>query len=249
MTEQASRADGLEPINHVHGWRVAFLWLISIVYRLLFLTIRLRISDEELALFRPDDVACIFVQWHNRVIISPALVHKFSPHRKVHAMVSVSRDGALIARFVEMLGLGVCRGSSSRRSSAVMRDLLNLLKADNGVAITPDGPRGPIYSFHDGASSLALLSRAPVMLICPNPSAGKRFNSWDGFYLPSPFSAITLRVRRILPGELPREREECSAFLRGAMLEMTVDLPAPPRCRRDESAARAHELRPPVSSA
>ncbi|MFA5257288.1 MAG: lysophospholipid acyltransferase family protein [Opitutales bacterium] len=232
--DNGSQASGTETINHVHGWRVALLWLLSLVYKLLFFTVRFRISDEERTVLGISSVPHLFVIWHNRIIISPALIHKFRCGRKIHAMVSVSRDGALISRFVEMLGLGVCRGSSSKRAMAVMRDLLNLLKAGEDVAITPDGPRGPIYSFHDGASVLALLSRAPVILACPNPHAGKRFNSWDGFYLPHPFSKVTIRVRRILPEELPQDREECSRFLRAAMTELTVDLPAPPRCRREE---------------
>ena len=98
--------------------------------------------------------------------------------------------------------------------------------------MTEIGPRGPIYTFHSGAAALALMAKCPVLLLCPIIRAGHRFNSWDGFYLPRPFSRIDMRARLFQPEELPQDRDECSEFLRKAMLEMTVDLPEPPRCRR-----------------
>jgi hypothetical protein len=170
--------------------------------------------------------------WHNRLIVAPELVRRYRRKGNVYAMVSTSNDGALVSRFVEMLGMNVCRGSSSKRSKAVLRELLGLLKSGADVAVTPDGPRGPMYSFQDGLSALALMGHAPVMLVCPNPLSAKRFNSWDGFYLPRPFSTISLCVRQIPYEDLPREREECSKFLRDAFMAMTVDLPDPPRCRQ-----------------
>ena len=183
-------------------------------------------------------VPTVLVIWHNRILTSPAIRRRFRNKRRISAIISASKDGAMISAFVGMLGIDSCRGSSSRRATVVAMELMQALKDGNDIAVTPDGPRGPIYTFHEGAAAVALMADAPVILVCPVVKCGWRANSWDGFYLPYPFSKIEMRAKRFLPSELPKERSECAAYLRKAMLELTEDLPAPKRCRAAQEEAR-----------
>ena len=78
-------------------------------------------------------------------------------------LTSPSRDGDIIARCVHGFGMGSVRGSSSRRGSQALRELLTLLKQGCDLAITPDGPRGPRYEMSAGAIFLAQISGAPLV--------------------------------------------------------------------------------------
>lgn len=220
------------------------LWILSVVSRLYFRTLRFRVREGEEAPLNDCSVPTVMVIWHNRILLAPSIRRLYRNRRHIYAAISASRDGARISTFIGMMGVSSRRGSSSRRASAVAMELLQSLKEDHDIAITPDGPRGPVYTFHEGAAMLANLAKSPVILVVPNPRRGKRFNSWDGFYLPLPFSKVEMRAKRFLPGELPRDRAECAELLRTEMLALTEDLPEPPRCgivrrRAAEKAAAA----------
>jgi lysophospholipid acyltransferase (LPLAT)-like uncharacterized protein len=105
------------------------------------------------------------------------------------SMISEHRDGQIIADVVERFGGDVARGSSTRGGA---RAYLNMLKnhRDVGWIVTPDGPRGPRGSVHEGVIKMA--SDAD-RLIRPHGfavAAAKRLNSWDEFTIPFPFARI-----------------------------------------------------------
>ncbi len=54
--------------------------------------------------------------------------------------------------------------------------------------MTPDGPRGPAEIVKPGAAQLARLTGNPVIPLAFSCSRGKRFDSWDRFLVPYPFS-------------------------------------------------------------
>lgn len=222
------------------GWlTLALLWVLAQFAKLYFATLRFRISEEERDMFSDNSSQTVLATWHNRILFSPRCAG-YRKKRRIYAAISASKDGALISAFIGMLGIRSRRGSSSRGAAKVALELSQVLKGGDDIAITPDGPRGPIYSFHEGAASLALTAKVPVVLVCPNPRGGWRANSWDGFYVPYPFSRVDLRTKRFQPGELPQDRAACAAFLRREMLALTVDLPAPKRCAAAQAAARVN---------
>jgi lysophospholipid acyltransferase (LPLAT)-like uncharacterized protein len=219
-------------VHEARGLRYFGLWLLALMARAFFATLRFSVrKGDEQALY--DATApSVLVIWHNRILFSPKIRRLYRNKRQVHAAISASRDGATISAFVGMLGIASRRGSSSKRATAVAMELLQVLKNGDDVAITPDGPRGPIYTLHEGAAALALMAKAPVILVCPNPKSGWRANSWDGFYVPYPFSRVEMRAVRIRPEELPQDRDACAAFIRKGMLALTEDLKSPPRCAK-----------------
>ncbi|WP_313453160.1 DUF374 domain-containing protein, partial [Brevundimonas sp.] len=86
------------------------------------------------------------------------------------------------------------RGSSTNKDKAekakggtqALRDGLKQLKL-GALAITPDGPRGPVNVMAEGLPLMAKLSKAPVLFIGLSCSPAIRLNSWDKAVLPLPF--------------------------------------------------------------
>src|SRR5690606_6235876 len=65
------------------------------------------------------------------------------------SMVSEHRDGELIAEVVQHLGGLVARGSSTRGGARAYLEMLKRYQG-HGWVVTPDGPRGPRGSVHEG---------------------------------------------------------------------------------------------------
>ncbi len=133
--------------------------------------------------------------WHARISISPAC-WPLGRAQQPRALISLSRDGEFIAHAVARLGFPAIRGSSSKSTkdgekvkggAGAFRDVLRWLKGGGGIAITPDGPRGPAETMAEGAALLAKVSKAPVLLVGLACSPSRRLNSWDRAVLPLPF--------------------------------------------------------------
>jgi len=60
------------------------------------------------------------------------------------------------------------------------------------LAITPDGPKGPCYTFHPGLFQIAYLAKIPIVAVAVNANKEWLFNSWDKFRFPKPFAKLTM---------------------------------------------------------
>lgn len=136
-------------------------------------------------------VLCVF--WHSRIGLSPAC-WPLDKAQSAKALISLSPDGQFIAKAVALQGFPAVRGSSANKNKAdrakggsqALRDGLRQLKV-GALAITPDGPRGPVRQMAEGLPLLAKLSGAPVLLIGMSCHPAVRLNSWDRALLPLPF--------------------------------------------------------------
>jgi len=183
-----------------------FAAIITTTLRLLFLTLRLRVDDRiGLGSGLPEGPV-ILCFWHNRILgITQVFLQRY-PHRLrpgVTVLTSPSRDGELLARCMDGFGMGSVRGSSSRRGSQAMRELVKLVETGRDVAITPDGPRGPCYQFGPGAIFLSQVTGAPLVPMQARFSRCIRLKTWDGFIIPLPFSTVSITVHEMIP--VPRE--------------------------------------------
>ena len=139
-------------------------------------------------------------------------------------MTSTSKDGELIAQFLDRFGVGAVRGSATRRGSAALREMAGWLRRGHDVGLTPDGSRGPCYEIKPGLVLLAQLSGCPVLPISFHYSSAWRLRTWDRFYIPKPFSTVTFRVGE--PFHVPRtdgaeafeaERRRCEEIMLAQM--------------------------------
>ena len=166
--------------------------------RTLSATLRLRWEDPEDHLSAIGQSPVIFALWHNRLILSLPSYRKYflvrHPHRRLVALISASKDGALLSRLMTHHGVESVRGSSSRRGGQALKELISLIRRGYDVAITPDGPRGPKYEVQDGVVMMAQLTGLPVVPMSAQIHSKKVLGSWDGFQVPLPFARCDIRM-------------------------------------------------------
>ncbi len=183
----------------------------SAILKSLFLTIRLRL-DDRCGISRGTFVGpCLITFWHNRILGITLAAHRRYPKRTRHGitvLTSPSKDGEILARLVGAFGMGAVRGSSSRRGSQALRELVRLVRSGGDIAITPDGPRGPRYSLGPGVILLAQATGAAIIPAHAKFSRCLRMKTWDGFIIPLPFSTISVTIGE--PITIPRVLDEPS---------------------------------------
>lgn len=169
----------------------------SIVLKLLGGTLRWKVSDEAGYLKSAFTHPVLVGIWHNRILILPLCFEWICRrHRKVTVLTSPSRDGRLLADFVGAFGMCSVLGSSSRKGVAAIRRLEAAIKEGSDVAITPDGPRGPVYQLNPGLLYLAAKTGLPIMTIQVDYESYWATRSWDKFRIPKPFSTVHIRFMK-----------------------------------------------------
>jgi hypothetical protein len=208
----------------IEGWRAR--WLLAFGHRLLQVwakTLRFEIDDRAGVVGTPPNERYIGALWHNRLLLLPFVVRRFLPQRQGAALISTSRDGALLADLVERFGFEVVRGSSSRKGATAIRQLAEVIASGRDVVITPDGPRGPAYELGQGIIFLAQQSGAAVVPINFEFSSCWRLRSWDRFILPKPFSKVRVTFaapHTVAPTSTDEEFERERRRLQAAMMQL-----------------------------
>ncbi len=132
--------------------------------------------------------------------------------KRCYAVVSLSKDGTLLANALEMMRFGLIRGSSSRGKEVVKADMLGCLRAGDAIAITPDGPRGARQVFKYGSVRIASETATPILFLdITFEKAWRLEKSWDKFEIPKPFSLVEIHLTRIDVPKFETE-EDLKAF-------------------------------------
>jgi lysophospholipid acyltransferase (LPLAT)-like uncharacterized protein len=206
------------------SWRARALLAFGFgLYRLWARTLRLQVEDPQDVVGFVRNQPVIFAIWHNRLLMLPRVFDPSFPTRQSFGLISASRDGDLIASFIERSGYGTIRGSSSRKGMLALRQLVDTLAAGSNVLLTPDGPRGPVYQASQGVIFLAQKSGAPIVPIHREYSSSWRLKSWDRFVVPRPFArlrAIFGPPIRVVPMDDPAQFEAERLRLESAMMSL-----------------------------
>jgi lysophospholipid acyltransferase (LPLAT)-like uncharacterized protein len=172
----------------------------------------------------------IYCVWHNRLPLTLASYDDFArsrwPAAGLAAMVSASRDGGMLASVVAAFGVEPIRGSTSRRGPQALLEATSWLEKNYSVAMTPDGPRGPVYQIQEGIISLAQLSGRPIIPVSNFAQWKIRLRSWDRFQIPLPFSRCEYRYGKpiwVARDVSEEQRKQFCAELQEAMLGITRD--------------------------
>ena len=98
---------------------------------------------------------------------------------------------------MEKFGVINIAGSSQigRKSSRgidihALKEIFRVLKNELGIAITPDGPRGPAQKINGEIIKIAKLSSSPILPIGIGYSRFFELDTWDKFIVPLPFGTI-----------------------------------------------------------
>ncbi|GAA0653288.1 lysophospholipid acyltransferase family protein [Brevundimonas lenta] len=185
--------------------QTALAWTLAQWMRFCFATIRWTHRNQDVAeAVWKQGGGVVVAFWHSRIALAPACwpLDRAQPPR---ALISLSPDGQFIARAVARLGFPAIRGSSANKDKAdrakggtqALRDGLRHLKSGGGIALTPDGPRGPVRQMAEGFPSLARLSGDPALLVGLSCSPAIRLGSWDRSLLPLPFGKGAIVWERV----------------------------------------------------
>ncbi len=131
-----------------------------------------------------DKQQVIYAFWHNQ---QSFLLFPYRKKGKISVLVSMSSDGEYIARSLPKFNMKATRGSSTRGGFSALRGLIEDAKKGYNPALTPDGPRGPIYEASPGIIYLARKTHLPIIPAAVDCSHKFHVNSWDKFQIPLPF--------------------------------------------------------------
>lgn len=191
-------------------WKIRLITFVAFcIAKAIYATVRLTVVNEE-AIEKERTLSgsgVLLASWHGRSFI-PIL--RFAG-RRYWSMISTSKDGELQNDLFGRLGYQTVRGSTSARGAVVAALTMSKELRRGGVlALTPDGPRGPLHHVHGGVIFLAEKSGCKV--IPAGISAWPRitFKTWDSYIVPYPFAkgALIFGEPIEVPSKLSEEDRE-----------------------------------------
>lgn len=158
-------------------------WIMSLYIRFVFATTRWeRRNFEVIDQIKGKPVFVCF--WHGRLMMIPLMAPK---SMKWNSLNSNHKDGVLIEKIINHLGVNSIKGSSNNGGIPAVKEIIKKIKAGESVAITPDGPRGPARKV--GGNLVKLAKKLDIQIIPVTFSTNKHkiAKSWDNFMVVKPF--------------------------------------------------------------
>ena len=118
----------------------------------------------------------------------------------------------IAAYAMSKFGLKSIPGSSSKGGAEALRKLIKAGKQGHHMAISLDGPKGPIYESKSGIIKVAQHTGYPILplVLCCNKKF--TFNSWDKMFLPLPFSKCYILVGDLMYIPKDSTREDLESY-------------------------------------
>ncbi len=135
------------------------------------------------------------VYWHQHQLFCVRQLLEFrSRGLRLGFLISPSVDGEIGAMLVRSMGAIAIRGSSTHTGARALRDYYQALVQDGvSPAITPDGPRGPVWKAKPGAILLSQMSQRPIIPMAYAASSAW-YIQWDRFVIPRPLSRVAIVI-------------------------------------------------------
>lgn len=194
-------------------WYKMSLWLLPtllhIVTRLWFATCRVTCHGQGFRDQAMDgDASAVGTFWHYSFLYCSIHNRK----EKVVAMVSGSKDGEYISRFVQKSGVKTVRGSRNRGGVGALKAMIGAMREGYSAAIVADGSQGPARVVQAGAVVLASRSGAPILPMLWSCNRYIRIRSWDTTAVPYPFSKIDFFYGEPIPVPPKIKSEEIEQY-------------------------------------
>ena len=204
--------------------------LLYVLIRWYSKTFRLRVLNEDAWLSHlKNGERVLLCVWHQQFFSAIRYFKKYERYRP-SLMISQSRDGEVVAGVAALTGWNPVRGSSSKGGKSALKGMIQALKRNGLAGHIVDGPRGPIGHVKAGAIRLATEADAHIVPCYTEADRAWFFNSWDRFFIPKPFSTVTIRFDDPQKPDLPESESDFET------------------CRQELENRMARELRgvPPV---
>ena len=126
--------------------------------------------------------------WHGDLLLVNSLSRYIRVHTRTVIMVGLSQPGEIGARFLEMLGYNVVRGSRKSRPKEAMEDLMDAFRQGGIAGFAVDGPSGPAGVVKPGTVLCAREAGVPIVPVSFRVNRQWRINTWDKTSIPKPFA-------------------------------------------------------------
>jgi len=189
--EKTKRRKGRR-MRQIHYWVAYHIGtpLAYTLFRLLGLMLRHRQAGHIEEIRRQLDQGQRYVAafYHGDSVLMAWEMLRSDAFGQVHIMVSRSRDGDVMARFLKWLGACVVRGSSSKGGSQALLEITRRMSRHGCTGLAVDGPRGPRHHVKEGALLVAKRTGMPILPLVGGADRKWTAKSWDRMEFPRPFS-------------------------------------------------------------
>lgn len=178
----------MEQKDKTHREKWQFKVKLNLAYLLIDLlgkTLRFKTVNREILDRYHGKEGLIMVSWHGQQLTG----FFFFKNCGYYILNSLSKDGDYSSSIMSRFGWKTVRGSTARGAVRGLIELLRVLRTGAGIAITPEGSRGPCYHIEPGCLYLAQKTGAPlipVAFVYDRKWISAR--SWDKFMIPKPFA-------------------------------------------------------------
>lgn len=172
---------------------------LRIVIKVILITSKIKIIGEDnIELIIKNKLPMLMCVWHGRLLF-PCIWAK-TRRKKPWIVASNHRDAQIIVNIFKKWNFKIIRGSSGKGGKKVTdkMEMIFCRGEDNWIGVTNDGPKGPIQIAKPGSIKTAIKSKANIVSITGSSSKAWRFNTWDEFMLPKPFSTIIINISKPL---------------------------------------------------
>ncbi|HYH03312.1 MAG TPA: lysophospholipid acyltransferase family protein [Bacillota bacterium] len=155
-------------------------WLVNLLGK----TLCFKVFNREMVDQYHGKEGFILTSWHGQQLTG----FFFFKNCGYYILSSLSRDGDYSSSIMRRFGWQIVRGSTARGAVRGLIELLRVLRTGAGIAITPEGSRGPNYHIEPGCLYLAQKTGAPLIPVAFVYDRKWVFRSWDKFQVPKPFA-------------------------------------------------------------
>lgn len=128
----------------------------------------------------------VLIGWHGRILMAPCLKRK---NFEIKALVSLHRDGLVMASYLKNHNIGIVGGSSSNNAKGAAINLMHTIQENTAIFIVPDGPNGPGMKMTQSPIYYTYKFQKPLFCVVYSVNKYKIFRkAWDQMMLPLPFS-------------------------------------------------------------
>ena len=170
------------------------------------------------------DFSFLIAFWHGRNLSDIFFKMHQNVMKKVSVLISLHRDGRIMASAMKPIDIETIDGSSKRGGAVAALDIIKTLKrGGNIVAIAPDG-RKPGYKMTDGVVVMAKKAQRPIVLSAFSVKRGILLKTWDSYFVPFPFTkgVVLLSEPIYIPADLDKDGiEKWRQELESRLIELT----------------------------
>lgn len=170
-------------------------------------------SNDEIS----NSKSTIFLSWHNQLSMSPFIINYFSQFKipNLYFLASPHSDGLIISYMLKFMGGRIIAGSTNKSPVKALKEIIQTLQNNNNIALTPDGPRGPVYKINSNITEIAARFNYQIMNITFYYSRYNSLKSWDKFKIPLPFGKIIIKFSKFhdITGIIEKDKEKLSNFM------------------------------------